>query len=199
MLNLARLRQPAANYLTRPVVRWLARLAVTPDALTWLGFLITVGAALLIVSGRLVLAGVMVLVAGYFDILDGARARHTGRVSRFGGVLDSVLDRLSEGALLVGLLLFYARQLSVLMVVLAGLALLGSLLVSYIRARAEAAGLECRVGAFTRTERVVVLVLGLWLSQLSYALTAALAIIVVASFITAGQRLVCVWQQTREG
>ncbi len=155
------------------------------------------GAALLIVNGQLLAAGLVVLVAGYFDILDGALARYTNRTSRFGAVLDSILDRLSEGVLLLGILVLYAGEQSAVMVVLVGLTLLGSLLVSYIRARAEAAGLECRVGLFTRTERVIVLTLGLLLSHLANALAIALAIIVVFSFITVGQRLVYVWQQTR--
>ncbi len=197
MLNLARWRDPVAYYLTWPVVRLLAKALITPSAITWLGFLLAVGAALLIVSGQLLAAGLVVLVAGYFDILDGALARYTNRTSRFGALLDSILDRLSEGVLLLGILVLYAREQSVVMVVLVGLALFGSLLVSYIRARAEAAGLECRVGLFTRTERVVVLTLGLLLSHLANVLAIALAIIVVFSFITAGQRLVYVWQQTR--
>lgn len=197
MLNLARWREPVAYYLTWPAVWLLAKAFITPSTITWLGFLLAVGAALLIVSGQLLAAGLVVLVAGYFDILDGALARYTNRTSRFGAVLDSVLDRLSEGVLLLGILVLYAGEHSVVMVALVGLALLGSLLVSYIRARAEAAGLECRVGLFTRTERVVVLTLGLLLSHLANALAIALAIIVVFSFITAGQRLVYVWQQTR--
>lgn len=197
MLNLARWRDPVAYYLTWPVVRLLAKTLITPSAITWLGFLLAVGAALLIVSGQLLAAGLVVLVAGYFDILDGALARYTNRTSRFGALLDSILDRLSEGVLLLGILVLYAREQSVVMVVLVGLALFGSLLVSYIRARAEAAGLECRVGLFTRTERVIVLTLGLLLSHLANALAIALVIIVVFSFVTVGQRLVYVWQQTR--
>jgi len=139
-----------------------------------------------------------VLLAGFFDILDGALARRTNQTTRFGALLDSTLDRLSEGLLLLGILILnlLKDQLTV-EVLLVCLALIGSLLVSYIRARAEALGLECQVGLFTRAERVTVLALGLLLSQIDYALITALAIIVLFSFITAGQRVVYVWQQTK--
>ncbi len=191
-------RKSLANYLTEPAVRLLTRTSITPSAITWFGFLLAVGAASLIITGHLFAAGFVVLIAGFFDILDGALARHTNRTTRFGAVLDSTLDRLSEAVLLLAILLLYARDQLVAQALLAGVALLGSLLVSYIRARAEALGLKCQVGLFTRTERVIVLALGLWLSHIAYALVAALAIIAVFSFITAAQRLVYVWQQTKK-
>ena len=196
-------RKTVANYLTQPAVRLLARTSITPSAITWFGFLLAVGAAALIIAGHLFAAGFMVLFAGFFDMLDGALARHTNQTTRFGAVLDSILDRLSEAVLLLGILVLFllVEELSVLFTLLAKewsillvcLALFGSLLVSYIRARAEALGLECQVGLFTRAERVIVLALGLWLNQV----VIALAIIVVFSFFTIGQRLIYVWQQTR--
>ena len=139
----------------------------------------------------------MVLAAGFFDMLDGALARYTNKVTRFGAVLDSTLDRLSEAVLLLGILVLYAREQSVALILLVGAALIGSLLVSYIRERAEALGLECQVGFFTRPERVVVLALGLLLNQFFEALAIALAIVVVLSFFTVGHRLIHVWQQTK--
>ena len=197
MLNLARWREPVAYYLTWPVVRLLAKAFITPSAITWMGFLLAVGAALLIVSGQLLAAGLVVLVAGYFDILDGALARYTNRATRFGAILDSTLDRLSEAVVLLAILVLYAREQLIAQTLLVGVALFGSLLVSYIRARAEALGLECQAGLFTRAERVIVLALGLLLNQIAYALAIALAIIVVFSFITVAQRLLYVWQQTK--
>jgi len=185
-------RDTVANYLTQPAVRLLARTSITPSTLTWFGFLLAVGAAALIIGGHIFAAGFVVLFAGFFDILDGALARHTNRTTRFGAVLDSTLDRLSEAVLLIGILLYFSNQSSVA-VLLVCLALLGSLLVSYIRARAEALGLECQVGLFTRAERVIVLALGLLLNQI----VIALAIIVAFSFFTFGQRLIYVWQQTK--
>ena len=197
MLRLSEVRKTAAFYLTQPVVRLLAKTSITPNAITWFGFLLAVGAAALITTGHLFAAGFVVLIAGFFDILDGALARHTKQTTRFGAVLDSTLDRLSEAVLLLGILVLYAREQSFAEILLVGVALLGSLLVSYIRARAETLGLECQVGLFTRAERVIVLALGLLLNQIDNALVIALAIIVVFSFITAGQRLLYVWQRTK--
>ena len=196
--NLARARKTLSYYLTVPAVRVLARTPVTPNAITWSGFVLAVGAAALIAFGHLFAAGWVVLLAGFLDIVDGALARESGRVTRFGGVLDSTLDRLSEAVLLIGILLLYAADQSLLPVLLVGLCLAGSFLVSYVRARAEAIGLQCQVGVFTRGERVVALVLGLWLNQVTpYALLTAMALIMVFSFITVAQRLLYVWQQTR--
>lgn len=207
MVKLHQVRKTIAYRITEPVVQLLATTPISPNAITWLGFLLTVGAAAFIATGHLLVAGLIVLFAGFFDILDGALARRTNRTTRFGGILDSTLDRLSEAALLLGILILFllteeqsilfsllAKEWSILLV---GLALLASPLVSYIRARAESLGVECQVGLFTRAERVVVLALGLLLSQINYALITALAIIVVFSFITAGQRLVYLWQRTK--
>jgi CDP-diacylglycerol--glycerol-3-phosphate 3-phosphatidyltransferase len=138
-----------------------------------------------------------VLIAGFFDMLDGALARYTNRATHFGAVLDSVLDRLSEAAVLLAILVLYIREQSMAYSLLVGAVLVSSLLVSYIRARAEVLGIKCEVGLFTRFERVVVLALGLLLNQITYALVTALAIIAIFSLITAGQRLLYVWQQTK--
>ena len=197
VIKLAEVRKTAAYYLTQPAVRLLAKTSITPNTITWLGFLLSVGAAALIVTERLLAAGFLVLVAGLFDMLDGALARHTNQATNFGAVLDSTIDRLTETVLLLGILILYAREQSTVGILLAGIALPSSLLVSYIRARAEAAGLECKVGLFTRGERVIVLALGLLLSRIDYALIVALGIIVLFSFLTAGQRLLYVWHQTK--
>ena len=198
MVKLSEIRKTVAYRFTAPVVRLLSRTAITPSTITWLGFLLTVGAAILIITGYLLVAGLVVLFAGFFDILDGALARRTNQVTRFGGVLDSTLDRLSEAVLLLGILTFYAGEQSIAGILLVGAALIGSPLVSYIRARAETMGLECQLGVFTRTERVIVLSSGLLLSRIDGAfLFVSLAIIAALSFFTAGQRLVCVWRQTR--
>ncbi len=198
MPRLAEIRKTAAYYLTQPVVRLLAKTPITPSAITWFGFLLAAGAAALIITEHLFAAGFVVLVAGFFDILDGALARRTNQTTRFGAVLDSTLDRLSEAVLLLGIIVLYVRGGFIVGILLAGVALPSSLLVSYIRARAESLGLECEVGLFTRAERTIVLALGLLLSQIDYAfLVIALAIIVVFSFFTIGQRLIYVWQQTK--
>lgn len=197
MAKLDELRRSIAYRLTGLAVRLLARTPITPTAITWLGFLLAVGAAVLIIKEHLLVAGFVMLIAGFFDMLDGALARRTNQTTRFGAVLDSTLDRLSEAVLLIGILVHYAGEQSLTGILLVSVALIGSLLVSYIRARAEALGFECQVGLFTRTERVIVLVLGLLLNQIDNALIIALAIVVVFSFFTAGQRLLYVWKQTK--
>lgn len=193
MTGLSQVRKATSSYFTDPVVRILARTPVSPGTITWLGFVLAIAAAVLVTSGQLLIAGLVVLVAGFFDMLDGALARGTNRVSHFGAVLDSTLDRLSEGVLLLGILVLFAGKGETTWVLLTGIVLIGSLLVSYIKARAEALGLKCTVGLFTRPERVIVLALGLLLNQLEIAL----AIIAVFSFFTAGQRLVYVLRQTK--
>lgn len=197
MLRLPEIRKNLAYRFTEPMTRLLARTAITPSAITWFGFLLAVGAAALIITGHLFAAGWVVLIAGFFDMLDGALARYTGRATHFGAILDSTLDRLSEAVILLGILVLYTREGLLAQSLLVGTVLLGSFLVSYIRAKAEATGLKCQVGLFTRPERVIVLALGLLLNQITYALVVALAIIAVFSFITAAQRLIYVWQQTR--
>ncbi len=197
VIKLAEVRKAAAYYLAHPVVHLLAKTSITPNTITWLGFLLSAGAAALIVTGHLLAAGLLVLVAGLFDLLDGALARRTNQVTHFGAVLDSTLDRLAEIVLLLGILILYVREQSAVGILLAGIALPSSLVVSYIRARAEVLGLDCAVGLFTRGERVIVLALGLLLNQIDYALIIALCIIVLFSLFTAGQRLLHVWHQTK--
>ena len=196
-MKLPEVRRTVARYLTQALARLLAKTPVTPNALSWFGLLVSGGAAVLIITGHLFAAGWVVLVAGFFDLLDGALARSANRVTLFGTVLDATLDRLAEAALLLGILVLYAREQSTAGIMVVGLALIGSVMVSYIRARAESVGLECQVGLFTRAERVVVLALGLLLSRIDDALIIALAVIVVFSFVTVGQRLLYVWQRTK--
>lgn len=190
----------SAYRITEPLVPFLKRRHITPTTLTWIGFALSLGAATLIATGHLLPAGFAVLVSGFFDMLDGALARHTDQVTRFGAVLDSTLDRVSEAVLLLGVLIFYLSFDSqpTIGILVTGLALIGSPLVSYVRAKAETIGLECKIGLFTRAERVIVLTVGLLASYFGYALVIALAIIALFSFITAGQRLRHVLEQTRE-
>jgi CDP-diacylglycerol--glycerol-3-phosphate 3-phosphatidyltransferase len=151
------------------------------------------GAAALIVTVNFLAAAFVFLVAGLLDILDGALARQTNRVTRFGAILDSTLDRLAEGVVLLGILFFYADEVSISGILLTGTVMLTSLLVSYIKARAEAVGIECTVGIFTRPERIIVLTLGLLINQLEIALS----VIAAFSLFTIGQRLAYVWGQIK--
>ncbi|MBI2852310.1 MAG: CDP-alcohol phosphatidyltransferase family protein [Chloroflexi bacterium] len=192
-------RKTIAETLTQPVVRLLANTKVSPNDVSWLGFGMTLGAAALIASGHLLAAGLVALVASSLDMIDGALARYTRQVTQFGAVLDATLDRTSEAALFLGIIVYYllnVQPLSGIGVILAGATMIASFLVSYVRARAEGAGLDCQVGLLTRTERVGVLVLGLALGRIGYALIIALGIIAVMSVITVTQRLLHVSRQS---
>ena len=192
MTELPRLRKSASYRLTEPVMRLLVRMHITPNTLTWTGFSIALSAAVVIATGHIFIAGFIVLAGGFFDMLDGALARHTGRVTSLGALLDSTLDRVSEAVLLLGILIFYLflGGKPAVGILLVCLALIASMMVSYLRAKGEALGLECQVGLFTRPERVIALAIGLLASRVvDYALIIALAVIVVFSFATAGQRL----------
>jgi CDP-diacylglycerol--glycerol-3-phosphate 3-phosphatidyltransferase len=177
--------------LTEPIVERLARTQLTPNGLTWIGFAINLSAAVVIATGHPFIAGFVVLAGGFCDMLDGSLARRTGRVSRFGAVLDSTTDRISEAALLLGVLIYFllSPNPSPWDILMVGLALAASPLASYIRSRAETIGLDCKVGIFTRSERVVALMIGLWLHRFDYALFVVLGLIAILGFVTAGQRL----------
>ncbi|MDO8568068.1 MAG: CDP-alcohol phosphatidyltransferase family protein [Dehalococcoidales bacterium] len=200
MVKLAEFRKSAAGSLTQPVVQFLAKTHITPNTVTWIGFCLSVVAAVIAATGNLLFAGLVMLAGGFLDMLDGALARLTNQTTKFGGILDSTLDRLAEAAVFIGILVYYvmnSNERPLAGVLLAGLALAGSFMVSYVRARAEGAGLESETGVFTRPERVIVLALGLLLGSFSFVLTAALAIIIFFSFLTTVQRLVDAWRKTK--
>jgi CDP-diacylglycerol--glycerol-3-phosphate 3-phosphatidyltransferase len=177
--------------LLSSAVRPLARAGVSPNVLTIVGFLAMVGVAWVLAQGYERWAGVLIVAVGLFDALDGALARSTGQTSRFGAFLDSTLDRFAEIALYLGLLYLYRGD--TLASVLVYLSITGSLMVSYTRARAEGLGLECKVGFFTRLERLGVLVLGLLLERTILALV----VLAIFSNLTALQRMWHVWRLTR--
>jgi len=191
-MNLIDIRRNLAYRITDPVVRILSKSGITPNALTFINLALNIIAAYVIATGHFLLGGILVLVAGLFDLLDGALARFTKQTTRFGAILDSVVDRISEAAILCGLLIWYIPQEEAsLEIVLILIVLIGSFLVSYIRARAEGLGWQCQVGLFTRTERVIVLAIGLLVNQIFIAL----CVLVVFVFITVVQRLVYLWKQ----
>ena len=184
-------RRQIGRVMTGGLSRFVARTGITPNTVTWIGFMITLGAAYLVSSGALLAGGLVFLFASFFDMLDGAVARATGKITKFGGILDATLDRLSEAAIFIGILAYYAPNGEVFPVALAGLTLAGSQVVSYLRARSEATGLEGKDGIFTRPERVIVLALGL----ITDWLIPALVIICVLSFVTVAQRLSSAYRQ----
>ena len=182
--NLAELRANLALRITNPVIGILGKSGIKPDALTFTGLAINIGAAYVIATGHFPLGGILILVAGLFDLLDGALARFARKTTKFGAILDSTVDRISEAAIFCGLLVWYMPGRSEILLIFA--VLIGSFLVSYIRARAEGLGLECKGGLFTRAERVIVLAVGLLVNQVIIALW----ILVVFVYITVVQRLV---------
>jgi CDP-diacylglycerol--glycerol-3-phosphate 3-phosphatidyltransferase len=197
MASLEGARRTLGKYFADPVVTVLEKTHITPNALTVIGMLITFVAAALVALKHPFAAGWVVLFAGLFDMLDGALARRTNKVSKFGGVLDSTLDRVSEASVLIGIAVFYANRQSVWGVAVAGITLIGSQLPSYIRSKAENLNINGEIGLFTRPERVIILALGLLLAGITNILLIALIIIAVLSFFTAGQRLVHIWNKTK--
>jgi CDP-diacylglycerol--glycerol-3-phosphate 3-phosphatidyltransferase len=191
-MNLIDIRRNLAYRITDPIVGILSKSGITPNALTFINLALNVGAAYVITTGHFLPGGILVLVAGLFDLLDGALARFTKQTTKFGAILDSVADRISEAAIFCGLLIWYIPQEGTsLEILLIFVVLIGSFLVSYIRARAEGLGWQCQVGLFTRAERVIVLAIGLLINQIFIVL----CVLVVFVFITVVQRLVYLWKQ----
>jgi CDP-diacylglycerol--glycerol-3-phosphate 3-phosphatidyltransferase len=176
----------------------IGRIPITPNQITVIGVALTFVAAVLVALGYLRWAGVVLIVAGTFDILDGALARSSGRSYPYGAFLDSTLDRYSEGAIYIGLAAYFAStpgplQRWLLLGTVAALA--GSFLVSYVRARAQSLGFTCESGVFARPERVVVTVVGLIFGGV--VLSGVVFLLAVLTNLTALQRIREVWLQGR--
>jgi CDP-diacylglycerol--glycerol-3-phosphate 3-phosphatidyltransferase len=189
------------------IVRQLARLNPNPNLLSVIGLSINVFAALLYGYGKFFYAGLVMIFANIFDLLDGRVARLTGRVTKFGAFLDSSLDRLSDMVVFLGIIIFYSRDTeyhSTLYAALTGAALIGSVMVSYTSARAESLIPKCDVGFLRRPERVVLLILGsltVWPESSSPFLNkmpATIWLMAVLSYWTFAHRLFHTWRQIRE-
>ena len=194
-MNRTSARRVLSSYVEIPVVRLLVRLRLSPNSLTLLGLMVAGASAYLLSIGQLWVGGIVLLVSGLFDLFDGALARATGRASRFGAFLDSLVDRVSEIAVLLGLLVFYVNRSETEGIVLVYLALAGSLMVSYMRARAEGLNIDCNVGVMTRPERIIALGLGLIVSYwwLTIVLV-VLAAIAALTILTSAQRMAHTWR-----
>jgi CDP-diacylglycerol--glycerol-3-phosphate 3-phosphatidyltransferase len=184
----------AIRQLLRPLVRLLSALRVRPDTLTVLGWALSLGSAVLFGLGYVRVAGVVMLLGGLFDALDGAVARESNRISAFGAFLDSTLDRLSEAAIFVGIVYFYAAAARPYEALLAGAAMTFSLLTSYARARAEGLGIGCKVGLLERAGRVVILSVFSMLGLLTFGL----GLVAAGALITTAQRILHIRRATRE-
>ena len=174
-----------------PMLAALRRLRITPNEVTIAGTILNMVAAVLVVADHLIYAGIVFLVAGCFDMLDGALARMAQKVTRFGAFLDSTLDRVSEGVVLAAIAYLLAAEGHAIDAALVVLALMGAMLVSYTRARAESLGVECKVGIMSRPERVILIALGLFFDVLPYVIYIMLALTVV----TVIQRVVHTYRQ----
>ncbi len=185
--------------LLGPVVAAMARTGVSPNLLTFAGFSLNVVAGVLIALGQPFWGGVvMTALAMPLDAVDGAVARALGKQSKFGAFFDSTLDRFAEGALLAGLAYYFAVRGDTLSVVVTFVALIGSFMVSYTRARAEGLGLECKVGLFSRFGRFLLLVAGLLLSIITpFTLVVMVWLMAVLTLYTAIERMVHVYRLTR--
>jgi CDP-diacylglycerol---glycerol-3-phosphate 3-phosphatidyltransferase len=186
-----------------PVAGWLVRRKVHPNVITAIGTLCSVIAGVIYATGHIRTAGLFLGITALFDVLDGTVARRTGQESTFGAFLDSTLDRLADGALLGGLAVFYAinpvHQSNTMMAVsIAGL--IAAFLTSYTRARAEALGIDAKIGMLQRPERVVLLsapqgIFGLALN--GWVLAIIVVILTVTAWITVVQRVLFVYRQTK--
>jgi CDP-diacylglycerol---glycerol-3-phosphate 3-phosphatidyltransferase len=176
------------------IVGGLSRLRVHPNILTLIGLLINVFAMVLFAKGIFAWAGLVVVFAGLFDIVDGEVARRTKRVTKFGAFFDSVIDRYSDMLLLLGLMLWYAKIDRNFYVGLTGLVLIGSVLTSYTRARAESLIPACKVGFLERPERIVLLIIG----SLADRMAAVLWVMAILSNWTVSQRIWYTYRETSE-
>jgi CDP-diacylglycerol--glycerol-3-phosphate 3-phosphatidyltransferase len=189
------------------IVRWLIRLHPNPNLLSLIGLGINLWAAVFYGMGKFFAAGLVMILANLFDILDGRVARGTGRVTRFGAFLDSSLDRLSDMVVFLGIIIFYTRDTeyhSTLYAALSGAALIGSVMVSYTSARAESLIPKCDVGFLRRPERVVLLIIGsltVWPESthpLLNKMPTTIWLMTILSYWTFLQRLYHTWSALRE-
>jgi CDP-diacylglycerol--glycerol-3-phosphate 3-phosphatidyltransferase len=176
------------------IVRAFAASGVNPNFLTFIGFGINLLAAYLFAYGYFHWAGVTIILAGIFDMADGRVARLEGRVTPFGGFYDSVMDRYSDLCLLIGLLIYYGRINRFLYVSLVAVAMIGSVMVSYSRARAENVIPSCKVGFLERPERVVLIIIGALFDRMAPVLW----LIAVLSNVTVIHRIVYTRQEARK-
>jgi CDP-diacylglycerol--glycerol-3-phosphate 3-phosphatidyltransferase len=175
------------------IVGALALSRIHPNVLTFLGLVINTWAAFLFAAGSFRWAGAVVILAGLFDMVDGRVARETNRVTRFGGFFDSVVDRYSDLALFMGLLVYYASINRFFYIVLTAIVMTGSVMVSYARARAECTIPKCKVGFLERPERVVLIIIGALFDRMAPVLW----VIAVLSNLTVIHRMIYTWQEAK--
>jgi CDP-diacylglycerol--glycerol-3-phosphate 3-phosphatidyltransferase len=182
-----------SNKIIRLIVRGLALSRIHPNVLTFLGLVINMVAAYMLAVGQFRWGAAVIIGAGLFDMVDGRVARETNRVTRFGGFFDSVLDRYSDCALLVGLLVWYGSINRPFYVVLTAIAMAASVMISYTRARAENSIPMCKVGFMERPERVVLVIIGALFDHMAPVLW----VIAVLGNLTVVHRMIFTWQEAK--
>ncbi len=196
-----------AMRIINAMVRWLAFGGISPNILTFIGVTINVGCGVLFCFGEFFWAGIVLIFANLFDMLDGNVARLSGRVTRFGGFLDSSLDRLSDMVAFLGIIIFYASntpQHSLLNVTSAGIGLIGSVMVSYTTARSEGFGVKANVGFLQRPERIVLLIIGALstvpnsTSFFANRMPQVLWVLAIGSLWTFIHRMFFIWKELRK-
>jgi len=183
------------GWLLKRVIRGLAATGITPNMFTFIGFGVNLWAAVAFAMGQFRLAAAVLFLAGFLDMADGQVARRLGRVTAFGAFLDSTLDRYSDLALYMGLVVYYTLIGRTFYMVLAALAMASSFMVSYARARAESLIPLCKVGFMERPERLVLLIMGGTFNRMAPALW----VIATISTITVIHRVLYTWQEVRAG
>lgn len=178
-----------------PIARLLAKSRISPNLFTLIGFIITIFAGFLYGKGAFLFAGITLIVAGLFDILDGDIARISKKVTKFGAFLDSTLDRYSDFAILMGMFYYYYYSRNTLACSLVLLTILGSYLVSYTRARAESLGESCKVGIGDRAIRIIIIIIGSFFGPRIFV--AFLGLLAVLTNLTAIYRIYYVWKQLK--
>jgi CDP-diacylglycerol---glycerol-3-phosphate 3-phosphatidyltransferase len=178
---------PYLNYLLKKIFGDRGH----PNLYTFMGFLATLVASFFILTGSWVAAGLAIILSGLFDLLDGAAARSLGKVTPFGGFLDSVLDRYSDLLLLLAFLIYYLKRGDAGLVILTAFVSIGTALIPYTRARAEAAQIPCNIGLMERAERIILLCAGVLFGWMEWVLW----ILAILSHFTVLQRIYYVWRK----
>jgi len=179
--------------IIQPIIDIFIKAQINPNTFTTIGFIVSLFAAYFFGAGSLRAGGALLLFAGIFDIFDGRIARATGQVTKFGALYDSTLDRYSEVIVFFGIAYYFIVSNHMLASVAAFIALGGSIMVSYVRARAEGLGFSCKVGIMQRPERIVTL--GITSLIHLYVFIAGIVFVAIFANITAIQRIYYVWAQ----
>ena len=174
------------------LVKGISKLGVGPTLLTFFGFLITILSAFYLAQGNFFYAGIVIIFSGIFDMLDGRLARITNNVTRFGAFFDSVLDRYSDMILFLALMIYYIKNQQMIYVLLSGIVMIGAIMTSYTRARAESLVPTCKVGFLERPERLVLLIIGTIFGRMA----AVLWVMAVLSNLTVVHRILHTWKES---